>query len=489
MSARDGEPPEPEETPEGPAPSRKHGGKVRRGWFGLKHDPANPDPGTPESDDPESGPGSASDQSDSDGGAGTPESDGPESGSEPAAKGKAPKRRRRARITLVTASALVLVLVVALSVPTTRDGLLRLWCDVTDGVCPTEPLPPVTEEEEVDWRVRMEPEEAALWGNYVALGDSYSSGDGAGEYEEGTAEPGECWRSDNAYPHLIEEEFPFEGALAFYACSAHRGAQMLEQIGSPESQIERVTEHTSLVTVGIGGNDLGFIPVLRTCIMRMPLLERTGCTDQEDEVTEKMEEFDETLTEVLAEIRERGPNARILVLGYPRLFPEEPSGMYYTLSPSDQEWLNTVGERFNDQIRDTAYTVDGDVYGSRQVGSVEYVNVFSALSGYEVTEDDAWLNGIVLGELGEGMQVDRASFHPTAEGQNSIAERVRLQVEEGPERALYASREILENANDDVLTTELGGPLDPVHSDDEDNDDEDNGDVGDVNGDEDDADS
>lgn len=217
------------------------------------------------------------------------------------------------------------------------------------------------------------------------------------------------------------------------------------------------------MTVGIGGNDLGFIPVLRTCIVRMPLLERTGCTDQEDEITEKMESFDETLTEVLTEIRDRAPDARVLVLGYPRLFPEEPPGMYYTLSVSDQLWLNSVAERFNDRIRDTVYQVDGDVYGSRQVGSAEFVNVFTALKGYEVSEDDSWLNGIVLGQVGEGLRVDRASFHPTAQGQRSIAERVRLQVEEGPERVLYTSRETLEGADSEVLSSELGGPLDPVN--------------------------
>lgn len=463
MSARDGDPREPQE-PEGP---------VEGPLEGPSEDPA---------DHP----------SDSPSGAGPAETDPSGTGSTAigSTKTRSPKRRRRARVTLVTASVLALTMVVVLAVPTSRDALLRLWCDATDGVCPAEPLPPVAEDEEEDWRVRMEPDEAALWGNYVALGDSYSSGDGAGEYEEGTAEPGECWRSEHAYPRVVEEEFSFEGALGFYACSGHKGSDMLSQIGTPESQLERVTEHTSLVTVGIGGNDLGFIPVLRTCIVRMPLLERTGCTDQEEEVAEKMDAFEETLTEVLTDIRERAPDARVLVLGYPRLFPEEPPGMYYTLSQSDQLWLNSVAQRFNDRIRDTAYQVDGDVYGSREVGSVEFVNVFTALKGYEVSEDNSWLNGIVLGQLGEGLRVDRASFHPTAQGQRSIAERVRLQIEEGPDRVLFTSREILEKVDSDVLHTELGGPLDPanvVPDGDAEGADEDDGEAEDTGGDEDDG--
>lgn len=375
----------------------------------------------------------------------------------------APSRRRRGpRIAALVSVAMVLVLVAALAVPSSREGLQSLWCGVVGGVCPEDELPPISEEEETDWRVRLAPEEAALWGNYVALGDSYSSGDGAGDYDPETAVKGGCWRSQNAYPRIIEEEFAFAGTLAFYACSSHKGSDLLGEIGTPESQLERVTEHTSLVTLGIGGNDLGFIPVLRTCIVRMPLLDSGVCTEQDGDIEKRMDKFEETLTTVLEEIRDRAPDARVLVLGYPRMFPEEPPTMYYTLTVSDQLWLNEVAEEFNDRIRDVAYRVDGRVYGSRSTGSVEYVNTFSALSGHEVSAEDAWLNGIVLGPFGGGLRVDRASFHPTAQGQLSIADRVRGQIEEGPERVLHVSRETLERVDEELLLSELGGPLDPV---------------------------
>ncbi|WP_435106461.1 SGNH/GDSL hydrolase family protein [Nocardiopsis synnemataformans] len=375
--------------------------------------------------------------------------------------GRPRRRRRRSRVAAAVSVTLILVMVAVLALPATREGLVALWCEATDGVCPAEELPPITEEEQTDWRVRMEPEDAALWGNYVALGDSYSSGDGAGDYAPDTAEAGGCWRSENAYPRVVAEEFDFAGSLAFYACSSHKGSEMIEQIGTSESQIERVTENTSLVTLGIGGNDLGFIPVLRTCMVRMPLLESSVCVEQEEEVDRRMRTFEETLTEILGEVRDRAPDARILVLGYPRLFPEDPPGMYYTLTRSDQLWLNGLAQRFNELIRDTAYRADGDVYGGRETGSVEYVNTFSALSGHEVSADAAWLNGIVLGQLGEGLRVDRASFHPTAQGQLSIAERVRLQIVEGPEREIYVARETLDKVDPEQLRSELGGPLDP----------------------------
>ncbi|WP_159940151.1 MULTISPECIES: SGNH/GDSL hydrolase family protein [unclassified Nocardiopsis] len=429
-------------------------------------DPEAPEPvaddpsGTTRGDDPGDAEGTSSGSGSRNGGSSG--GDGSEDGPGEGGGGERPRPRRGRRIAVATSLFLVLVLVATLVLPFSREGLVSLWCDVTGGVCPAEELPPITEDEESDWRVRMEPEEAALWGNYVALGDSYSSGDGAGDYLPGTAESGGCWRSENAYPRVIAEEFDFAGALAFYACSSHKGSDMLKQIGTPESQIERVTEGTSLVTLGIGGNDLGFIPVLRTCIVRMPLLESSVCVQQEEDIDKRMASFEKTLAEVLGQIRERAPDARILVLGYPRLFPEEPPGMYYTLTKNDQLWLNDLAQRFNGLIRDVVYRVDGEVYGSRSTGSVEYVNTFSALAGYEVSAEEAWLNGIVLGRLGEGLRVDRASFHPTAQGQMSIAERVRLQIVEGPERVLYVSRETLDDVDPRQLESELGGPLDPA---------------------------
>uniref|UniRef100_UPI003158D8B3 SGNH/GDSL hydrolase family protein n=1 Tax=Nocardiopsis sp. N85 TaxID=3029400 RepID=UPI003158D8B3 len=400
---------------------------------------------------------------------GSPDASGPEApagtGATVAGAVATPRRRGRLRTRIGVGVALVLVvsLIVMLTVPAGRDALRFLWCGVTGGICPSTELPPIAEEEETDWRTRVAPEEGAVWGNYVSLGDSYSSGDGAGDYAPETAVAGGCWRSANAYAHLIEEEFDFAGALAFYACSSHKGSAMLSELGTPDSQIERVTEHTSLVTLGIGGNDLGFIPVLRTCIVRMPLLESSVCTAQEEDIAERMDKFEETLSTVVGEIRSRAPDARILVLGYPRLFPEEPPGMYYTLTVKDQLWLNGIAERFNTRIRDVVYRADGGIYGTREAGSVEYVNTFSAFSGHEVSAEDAWLNGIVLGQFGEGLKVDRATFHPTAQGQRSLAERVRLQIMEGPERVLYVSRETLARVDESLLHTELGGPLDPVH--------------------------
>ncbi|WP_017557415.1 SGNH/GDSL hydrolase family protein [Nocardiopsis baichengensis] len=368
---------------------------------------------------------------------------------------RAPRLGRRGTVLAAAAGSMVLLLVLALAVPVTRDGLAGAWCSATGTGCAPGGGPPGEEPGSADdWRLAMEPVEAATWGHYLALGDSYSSGDGAGDYRSGAGDDG-CYRSENAYPARTSEAFAFSGGFGFVACSKHKGAQLLEEIGEEDAQLDAIGEYTSLVSLGIGGNDLGFTPVLRTCMVRVPLVSGGVCQGQEEDIDRRMRAFDDTLEDIIAEVRDRAPDARLLLVGYPRLFPEDPSGMYYTLTVEDQAWLNETVRRFNDRLRATAREADREIAEQGDVGSVEFVDTYTALKGHEVSAEGAWLNGVVLEGLTDGIRVDRSSFHPTAEGQRAFARRVRTQVEEGPDRDLYATRGTVDSAGPEVLARDL----------------------------------
>ncbi|WP_242677270.1 SGNH/GDSL hydrolase family protein [Streptomonospora litoralis] len=349
----------------------------------------------------------------------------------------------------------VLVCVAVMLVPVTREGVLDAWCEVTGQGCSRLEDPRRDYDGASGWRERLTPEEAATWGNYIALGDSYSSGEGAGEYAEGTAASGGCRRSANAYPERVADSFDFSGQLGFFACSRQRGEAMLQSLGETKSQIGRVTAHTSLVTIGIGGNDLGFTTILKKCMLRVPLMETTACSDQEERIERNMRAFDSTFEDIVDEIRERAPDARILVVGYPRLFPTDPEGMYYTLAPHDQEWLNHMLKRFNKQVRQSTAELDAGIVEDRQTGSVEYVRMYDALKGHEIGSEKPWLNGVLLGDFADGVRVDHGTFHPNARGHRAFSEQVLQRLEEGPDRALYAAQETLDNASPEVLAGEL----------------------------------
>ncbi|GAB4000968.1 hypothetical protein GCM10029992_34800 [Glycomyces albus] len=140
--------------------------------------------------------------------------------------------------------------------------------------------------------------------NYVAIGDSYVSGVGAGDYEDE-----ECYRSDNAYPVQASEEI--REKLWFDACS---GATVDDVVADQLDHLDFFTRH---VTIGVGGNDAGFSSVLTACAgtdteLCLGAVEgaRTYMTDQ----------LPQSLDGLYTQVRDEAVFADIIVVGNPRLF-------------------------------------------------------------------------------------------------------------------------------------------------------------------------
>ncbi|MBO0885627.1 MAG: hypothetical protein J2P17_35900, partial [Mycobacterium sp.] len=114
-----------------------------------------------------------------------------------------------------------------------------------------------------------DPVTAATKGNYVALGDSYSSGEGAVDYYPKTeTDANKCHRSKNAYSQLVGKQYQFAGGASFAACSGARVNNLLNGQYNEPGQISNnpnLNERTTLVTLSIGGNDLGFADVIQAC--------------------------------------------------------------------------------------------------------------------------------------------------------------------------------------------------------------------------------
>lgn len=292
------------------------------------------------------------------------------------------------------------------------------------------------------------PEEQATSGDYVALGDSYSSGEGAEDYVEGTDSdeatkqaiddfgggwlwPGDphnniCRRSNNAYSNGVYQAFDFEGDFVFGACSGAITDDYYEDnSGGNEGegpQREHLDENTSLVTISMGGNDFGFGDVVGGCV--------TGsCATEEGaaEADEKIRDEAEQLVQLYQDLQEDAPNARILIVGYPQLFPDPEditNGGDSFISPEEQEWLNERGRVANQAIQDAIAESGTDV---------EYVDVTEALQGHEVGTDDPWIHDLDVGVDGGDWTkpVSRNSFHPKAAGQEAISRIVQQHVRTG----------------------------------------------------------
>src|SRR5918992_4427838 len=139
--------------------------------------------------------------------------------------------------------------------------------------------------------------------NYVALGDSFSSGVGTGSYTLSSS----CRRGVYAYPWLVSQQRA-NTSLAFVACSGATTASLMA------TQIASVTAATNIVSVTIGGNDIGFSNLIVQCTL-------ANCSTALDNTRASLATvLGPRLDTVYTAIRSRALSARVVVLGYPRIF-------------------------------------------------------------------------------------------------------------------------------------------------------------------------
>jgi lysophospholipase L1-like esterase len=225
---------------------------------------------------------------------------------------------------------------------------------------------------------------AAALPQYVALGDSYSSGVGTREFYE---EPGECDRSPDAYGPKIAANKGY--TLSFQACS---GAITTEV---DEKQLGTLSSSTSLVTITIGGNDAGFSNVIINCALYY-----FTCGEaivESEEFVRK--ELPGRLETTYKDIHTKAPNAKVVVLGYPKLFTKEGK-------TCNVNFLTSGNEK---KMNESAELLDSVIKGRAEASKFTFVNPTSAFESHEVCSSSEWLNG-QSDPLSE-------SYHPNVSGQ------------------------------------------------------------------------
>ncbi len=208
--------------------------------------------------------------------------------------------------------------------------------------------------------------------DYVALGDSYSSGVGTGVYDPAS---GDCARSPLSYPPLWAAENQ-PASFGFVACSGARTADVLA------NQISALQTSTDLVTITIGGNDVGFQAVLGTCTFAESDRTCFAAVDAAEAFARSV--LPGRLARTYAAIRSAAPDAQVIVLGYPRLFDLAP-GCADPLAPNlaRRQRLNEGSDVLNTVIQKTV---------SQQPG-FSFTDVRGRFDGHGVCSADPWING------------------------------------------------------------------------------------------------
>lgn len=309
-----------------------------------------------------------------------------------------------------------------------------------------------------------DPVTAATKGDYAALGDSYASGEGANGH--GTYLPGSvtdrCHRAPHAFAMGLRAQFAFKGTNPrFVACSGATTTDLADGAKGEPPQLAALGPRTTTVTLTVGGNDLHFVDVIKTCLTDLHLSLKFWDPPKQDQCHAKGPAIDADMTRLfghppdpsryqrtLEAIHARAPNARILVSGYPRLFPDPPAKGYLTLTKDDQAFLNARTLRLNATIARQVQQEDDKWYGGgrRRMGSFEYVDTTQALSGHEIGTGDPWLNGLKIckGGLDRGnpnchgqWSGSVITFHPTEDGQRAIQRAFARELSGGPGRVLW----------------------------------------------------
>jgi lysophospholipase L1-like esterase len=224
---------------------------------------------------------------------------------------------------------------------------------------------------------------SAAGAQYVALGDSYSSGDGAGNYDPAS---GNCYRSYYAYPAQWAANDP-SSSFAFVACA---GATTTDVINN---QLSALSPDANRVSITIGGNDVGFASVMETCVLGSDSDCQNAVNNAESIAQNQLPGW---LSNLFTQIRADAPSAHVVVLDYPHLY-------YLT--------YYCVGLDYNKHVMldDAADVLDGVISNSTASAGFTFADVRDQFYGHELCTGDGWLNSVTY-PVGE-------SYHPTQTGQ------------------------------------------------------------------------
>ncbi|MET9016368.1 SGNH/GDSL hydrolase family protein [Streptomyces olivaceoviridis] len=247
--------------------------------------------------------------------------------------------------------------------------------------------------------------------DYVALGDSYASAPLVPTQVDAT-----CLRSSRNYPSLVAQSR--SATLRDVSCSGATTADLTApQADGVPAQLDAVNRRTNLVTLTIGGNDIGFSTVLGTCAQLTntdpagtPCRTHFSGTGS-DRISDAIARTGPKVAQVLRGVHQRAPHARVVVVGYPDLFPDDGVGCTSKTVPlamGDFAWLRDKEKELNAMLARQAVK-----------GGARYVNTYTPTVGHDLCEPtgERWIETFAP-------ETPAAPVHPNATGERVMASAV-----------------------------------------------------------------
>jgi lysophospholipase L1-like esterase len=223
--------------------------------------------------------------------------------------------------------------------------------------------------------------------NYVALGDSYSSGTGAGSYDINSS----CERSSAAYPALYDAAAS-PSSFTFVACAGATASDI------ESNQLSSLSAGTTLVSLTDGGNDAGFSTVMTDCVLFWDSVCLSAISNAESYAQNTLPGVLDTL---YSDIRADSPSAHVVVLGYPEFYDLANSSGCVGLDGTKRTAINGGADVIDGVIKTEV----------AKYANFTYKDVNSGFAGHRLCDSNPWLHSLTY-PIG-------SSYHPTSDGQKA----------------------------------------------------------------------
>lgn len=259
---------------------------------------------------------------------------------------------------------------------------------------------------------------ASATDSYVALGDSFTAGP---LIPDQSGSPAGCLRSDHNYPALVAKDLKparFTDVSCSGAQTRHLGARQRTPLGVNPPQFDALTPTTTLVTLGIGGNDVGFGEIAVACGLAS-FADPKGAPCKAKYGKSLVARTHETAPKVAAAleaIHAKSPHARVLVVGYLKLLPDGAGCWpHVPIAEGDVPYLDGAQADLNDMLKGQART-----HGAR------FVDAYAGGNGHDMCAAAAqrWVEGVFP-------TAPAAPIHPNATGMRTVANRVKAAIPPG----------------------------------------------------------
>jgi hypothetical protein len=282
---------------------------------------------------------------------------------------------------------------------------------------------------------------------YVGLGDSYASGLGSFSYLEGTTGKNGCYRAKEGYIEDIATELGL--SLDFAACA---GAKIGDLWEGKNAQLKEIGPETELVTLSIGGNDVGFASVLESCVSGAFSPGKKGCAARDQAAaTEALEwlrygrapgSYEEpgghaksknkvplpSLQELYEAILAQAPKAEVIIVGYPILFESNVEEFHdcqvgtangvikLTINSNDVEWLDREAAALDELLEASVSAVR-----SSTGRDIRFADPRGPFNSHALCDSEgSWINALLFEGFGAPPGRKPESFHPTTTGQEAL---------------------------------------------------------------------